>query len=158
MERDNSYDLLFKLLLVGDSGVGKTSILFSFCEEGSFNSSFTPTFGIDFKIKTIECRGKRIKLQFWDTAGQERFQSVVSCYYRGARGVLLVYDITDLRSFESLGRWLRAVEELASPGVLRQAAATSGATDIDPSLTRVLIMAKTIVKQKKTMHSLQFYL
>ena len=73
MDESQHYDLLFKLLMIGDSGVGKTSILFSFSEEGSFNSTFTPTFGIDFKIKTINCRGKRIKLQFWDTAGQERF-------------------------------------------------------------------------------------
>ena len=72
-DQSQHYDLLFKLLLIGDSGVGKTSILFSFSEEGSFNSTFTPTFGIDFKIKTINCRGKKIKLQFWDTAGQERF-------------------------------------------------------------------------------------
>merc|ERR1711872_1073432 len=88
MDESQHYDLLFKLPLIGDSGVGKTSVLFSFSEEGSFNSTFTPTFGIDFKIKTINCRGKRIKLQFWDTAGQERFQSITSCYYRGAQAFL----------------------------------------------------------------------
>jgi small GTP-binding protein len=115
--KGRDYDFLFKLLLIGDSGVGKTSLLCSFAEDGVYNSTFSPTFGIDFKIKTVQCRDKRIKLQFWDTAGQERFRSVTSSYYRGAMGVLLVYSISDLTTFASVGRWLGAVEELASPGL-----------------------------------------
>ena len=76
-----SYDLLFKLLLIGDSGVGKTCILFRFSDD-AFNNTFISTIGIDFKIKTIELRGKKIKLQIWDTAGQERFHTITTSYYR----------------------------------------------------------------------------
>ena len=76
-----TYDLLFKLLLIGDSGVGKTCILFRFSDD-AFNTTFISTIGIDFKIKTIELRGKKIKLQIWDTAGQERFHTITTSYYR----------------------------------------------------------------------------
>uniref|UniRef100_A0A3B5MTN9 small monomeric GTPase n=1 Tax=Xiphophorus couchianus TaxID=32473 RepID=A0A3B5MTN9_9TELE len=78
-----TYDYLFKLLLIGDSGVGKTCLLFRFSED-SFNTTFISTIGIDFKIRTIELDGKRVKLQIWDTAGQERFRTITTAYYRGA--------------------------------------------------------------------------
>ncbi|XP_019340292.1 ras-related protein Rab-8A isoform X7 [Alligator mississippiensis] len=78
-----TYDYLFKLLLIGDSGVGKTCALFRFSED-AFNATFISTIGIDFKIRTIELEGKRIKLQIWDTAGQERFRTITTAYYRGA--------------------------------------------------------------------------
>ncbi|XP_074795973.1 ras-related protein Rab-8A isoform X1 [Natator depressus] len=78
-----TYDYLFKLLLIGDSGVGKTCALFRFSED-AFNATFISTIGIDFKIRTIELDGKRIKLQIWDTAGQERFRTITTAYYRGA--------------------------------------------------------------------------
>ncbi|KAJ8311569.1 hypothetical protein KUTeg_010924 [Tegillarca granosa] len=78
-----TYDYLFKLLLIGDSGVGKTCVLFRFSED-AFNSTFISTIGIDFKIRTIELDGKKIKLQIWDTAGQERFRTITTAYYRGA--------------------------------------------------------------------------
>lgn len=89
-----------KLLLIGDSGVGKSCCLLRFSED-SFTPSFITTIGIDFKIRTIELDGKRVKLQIWDTAGQERFRTITTAYYRGAMGILLVYDVTDQRSFES---------------------------------------------------------
>uniref|UniRef100_A0A8C3UI89 small monomeric GTPase n=1 Tax=Catharus ustulatus TaxID=91951 RepID=A0A8C3UI89_CATUS len=78
-----TYDYLFKLLLIGDSGVGKTCLLFRFSED-AFNTTFISTIGIDFKIRTIELDGKKIKLQIWDTAGQERFRTITTAYYRGA--------------------------------------------------------------------------
>ncbi|TSM52292.1 Ras-related protein Rab-8B [Bagarius yarrelli] len=78
-----TYDYLFKLLLIGDSGVGKTCLLFRFSED-AFNTTFISTIGIDFKIRTIELNGKKIKLQIWDTAGQERFRTITTAYYRGA--------------------------------------------------------------------------
>ena len=90
-----------KLLLIGDSGVGKSCCLLRFSED-SFTPSFITTIGIDFKIRTIELDGKRVKLQIWDTAGQERFRTITTAYYRGAMGILLVYDVTDERSFNSL--------------------------------------------------------
>lgn len=90
-----------KLLLIGDSGVGKSCCLLRFSED-SFTPSFITTIGIDFKIRTIELDGKRVKLQIWDTAGQERFRTITTAYYRGAMGILLVYDVTDERSFNSM--------------------------------------------------------
>ena len=89
-----------KLLLIGDSGVGKSCCLLRFSED-SFTPSFITTIGIDFKIRTIDLDGKRVKLQIWDTAGQERFRTITTAYYRGAMGILLVYDVTDERSFGS---------------------------------------------------------
>jgi len=108
-----TYDYLFKLLLIGDSGVGKTCILFRFSED-AFNTSFISTIGIDFKIRTIELDGKKIKLQIWDTAGQERFRTITTAYYRGAMGIMLVYDITNEKSFENIKNWIRNIEEHAS--------------------------------------------
>ena len=90
-----------KLLLIGDSGVGKSCCLLRFSED-SFTPSFITTIGIDFKIRTIDLDGKRVKLQIWDTAGQERFRTITTAYYRGAMGILLVYDVTDEKSFNSM--------------------------------------------------------
>eukprot|EP00052_Salpingoeca_macrocollata_P034426 m.11475 g.11475 ORF g.11475 m.11475 type:complete len:211 (-) comp6462_c0_seq1:176-808(-) len=111
-----AFDYLFKLLLIGDSGVGKTCVLFRFSDD-AFNSSFISTIGIDFKIRTIELDDKKIKLQIWDTAGQERFRTITTAYYRGAMGILLVYDITALKSFENIKTWIRNIEQHASDDV-----------------------------------------
>ncbi len=111
-----AYDLLFKILLIGDSGVGKTSVLFRFSDD-QFNTTFISTIGIDFKIKTIELDGKKIKLQIWDTAGQERFHTITTSYYRGAMGIILVYDITQQKSFDNIAKWLGNIETHASPDV-----------------------------------------
>lgn len=111
-----SYDYLFKLLLIGDSGVGKTSILFKFSED-TFSPAFISTIGIDFKIRTIEVDGKRIKLQVWDTAGQERFRTITTAYYRGAMGIMLVYDVSNLKSFENISNWIRNIEMHATQDV-----------------------------------------
>ncbi|KAF7478440.1 Hypothetical predicted protein [Marmota monax] len=108
-----TYDYLFKLLLIGDSGVGKTCVLFRFSED-AFNSTFISTIGIDFKIRTIELDGKRIKLQIWDTAGQERFRTITTAYYRGAMGIMLVYDITNEKSFDNIRNWIRNIEEVST--------------------------------------------
>ena len=106
-----AYDYLFKLLLIGDSGVGKTCLLFRFAED-AFNPTFISTIGIDFKIRTIELDGKKVKLQIWDTAGQERFRTITTAYYRGAMGIMLVYDITDEKSFNNIKTWMRNIEEV----------------------------------------------
>ncbi|KAM9964665.1 hypothetical protein ACTFIW_004439 [Dictyostelium discoideum] len=111
-----AYDFLVKLLLIGDSGVGKSCLLLRF-SDGSFTPSFIATIGIDFKIRTIELEGKRIKLQIWDTAGQERFRTITTAYYRGAMGILLVYDVTDEKSFGSIRNWIRNIEQHASDSV-----------------------------------------
>ncbi|OBZ79114.1 GTP-binding protein ypt2 [Grifola frondosa] len=107
------YDFLIKLLLIGDSGVGKSCLLLRFCDD-AWTPSFITTIGIDFKIRTIELDGKRIKLQIWDTAGQERFRTITTAYYRGAMGILLVYDVTDERSFNNIRTWHANIEQHAS--------------------------------------------
>eukprot|EP00899_Mesostigma_viride_P009616 jgi/Mesvir1/18656/Mv17156-RA.1 len=83
----------------------------------SFSTSFITTIGIDFKIRTVELDGKRIKLQIWDTAGQERFRTITTAYYRGAMGILLVYDVTDESSFNNVRSWIRNIEQHASDSV-----------------------------------------
>uniref|UniRef100_A0A7S0V162 Uncharacterized protein n=1 Tax=Polytomella parva TaxID=51329 RepID=A0A7S0V162_9CHLO len=106
-------DHLVKLLLIGDSGVGKSCLLLRFSED-SFTSSFITTIGIDFKIKRLTIGNSDVKLQIWDTAGQERFRTITSAYYRGAMGILLVYDVTDEASFNNIRNWMRNIEQHAS--------------------------------------------
>eukprot|EP00727_Mastigamoeba_balamuthi_P011974 m51a1_g74 putative rab gtpase (217) ;mRNA; f:238126-239268 len=113
---DSKYDHLIKLLLIGDSGVGKSCLLLRFSDD-SFTPSFITTIGIDFKIRTVELEGKRIKLQIWDTAGQERFRTITTAYYRGAMGILLVYDVTDEKSFSNIRNWIRNIEQHATENV-----------------------------------------
>ena len=111
-----NYDHLLKLLLIGDSGVGKTCILLRYSDD-NYSNVQTQTVGIDFRIKTVELRGKRVKLQIWDTAGQERFQNIAANYYRGAMGIMLVYDVTNTTSFGNIARWLRTIRKHASEDV-----------------------------------------
>ena len=109
-------DKLYKVMLIGDSGVGKTSIIFRFAEN-AFSTTFISTIGIDFKMKTLEVKGRRVKLQIWDTAGQERFHTITTSFYRGARGIILVYDITNTKSFDNIINWLRNIEKHAHEDV-----------------------------------------
>ncbi|XP_074605626.1 ras-related protein ORAB-1-like [Brevipalpus obovatus] len=115
---NREYDYLFKLLLIGDSGVGKSSLLFRFADD-TFSESLESTFGVDFMVKTIDLEGTRVKLQIWDTAGQERFRTITSLYYRGAHGVIVVYDVTKLASINNVKRWLDEVDRHASENVTK---------------------------------------
>lgn len=128
--RPASYDFLIKLLMIGDSGVGKSCLLLRFSDD-SFTTSFITTIGIDFKIKTIELDGKRIKLQIWDTAGQERFRTITTAYYRGAMGILLVYDITDEQSFLNIRNWIRNIEQHAADTVNKILIGNKSDMDVD---------------------------
>ncbi|CAA3018782.1 ras-related RABD2a-like [Olea europaea subsp. europaea] len=110
------YDYLFKLLLIGDSGVGKSCLLLRFADD-SYLDSYISTIGVDFKIRTVEQDGKTIKLQIWDTAGQERFRTITSSYYRGAHGIIIVYDVTDQESFNNVKQWLNEIDRYASENV-----------------------------------------
>lgn len=112
------YDYLFKLLLIGDSGVGKSCLLLRFADD-TYTESYISTIGVDFKIRTIELDGKTIKLQIWDTAGQERFRTITSSYYRGAHGIIVVYDVTDMESFTHVKDWITEIERFASENVNR---------------------------------------
>lgn len=114
----SEYDYLFKILLIGDSSVGKSCILLRFADD-TFTESFISTIGVDFKIKTIELDKKLIKLQIWDTAGQERFKTITSSYYRGAHAIIVVYDITDTNSFMHVENWLKECDKYASGNVLK---------------------------------------
>lgn len=106
----NHYDKLIKLLILGDSGVGKSCLLLRFADD-AFTTNFITTIGIDFKIRTIEVEGKKIKLQIWDTAGQERFRTITRGFYRGADGILLVYAINDEQSFIHIKNWINEIEK-----------------------------------------------
>ncbi|XP_061387788.1 ras-related protein Rab-35 [Musca vetustissima] len=103
------FDHLFKLLIIGDSGVGKSSLLIRFSDD-TFSGSYITTIGVDFKIRTVVIDGKRVKLQIWDTAGQERFRTITSTYYRGTHGVIVVYDVTNGESFANVRRWLDEIQ------------------------------------------------
>jgi Ras-related protein Rab-8A len=114
--RSAKFDYLLKMLLIGDSGVGKSCILLRYSDE-SFTQSYITTIGIDFKIKQISVGGSKAKLQIWDTAGQERFRTITTAYYRGAMGILLVYDVTDESSFGAVENWMRQIEANANSNV-----------------------------------------
>uniref|UniRef100_A0A2K5DTB1 small monomeric GTPase n=1 Tax=Aotus nancymaae TaxID=37293 RepID=A0A2K5DTB1_AOTNA len=105
------YDVLFRLLLIGDSGVGKTCLLCRFTDN-EFHSSHISTIGVDFKMKTIEVDGIKVRIQIWDTAGQERYQTITKQYYRRAQGIFLVYDISSERSYQHIMKWVSDVDEV----------------------------------------------
>merc|ERR1712157_499578 len=107
------YDYLFKLVLIGDSGVGKSCLLLRFADD-SFTDSYISTIGVDFRFRTVNIDMKTVKLQIWDTAGQERFRTITSAYYRGAHGIIMVYDVTNSESFEHVEEWLSEVNRHAS--------------------------------------------
>ena len=111
-------DYLIKYLVIGNSGVGKSCILLRFTDN-TFSDSYVTTIGVDFKIKTVDVESKSCKLQIWDTAGQERFKNIISSYYRGAHGIMLVYDITDQDSFDCLNNWLIEIEKNASKNIIK---------------------------------------
>lgn len=103
-----SRSTLFKLLIVGESGVGKTCILLQFAD-GRFENSHLSTIGVDFKVKEMVVDDKPVKLQIWDSAGQERFRNITASYYRNCSGILIVYDVTDHESFDRVSKWIEEV-------------------------------------------------
>ncbi|XP_053701694.1 ras-related protein Rab-15-like [Synchiropus splendidus] len=112
------YDILFRLLMLGDSGVGKTCMLRRFTDR-EFDPAHISTIGVDFKMKTLEIDGIRVRVQIWDTAGQERYQTITQQYYRRAQGIVLVYDITSEPSFQHIVKWASDVDEYAPEKVQR---------------------------------------
>ncbi|KAM3594209.1 uncharacterized protein V6R79_004208 [Siganus canaliculatus] len=112
------YDVLFRLLMLGDSGVGKTCMLRRFTES-EFDPSHISTIGVDFKMKTLQIDGLKVRVQIWDTAGQERYHTITKQYYRRAQGIVFVYDITNKMSFQHLAKWASDVDEYAPDMVQR---------------------------------------
>ena len=115
---EEEYDFIFKVLLLGNSDVGKSSLILRYVEQ-TWSDVFAPTIGVDFKVKTLDIEDKRVKMQIRDTAGQERFRNVISSYFRGSHGILLIYDITNRDSFKNLENWLIEIEKSASQNVLK---------------------------------------
>jgi len=113
------YDFLFKLVLIGDSSVGKSCLLLRFADN-SFTESYISTIGVDFRFRTLKIGEKTVKLQIWDTAGQERFRTITSAYYRGADGIIMVYDVTRNDSFEHVQDWLNEVNRYANQGLCKK--------------------------------------
>ncbi|CAD5188457.1 ras-related protein RABA1f-like [Musa acuminata AAA Group] len=106
---DEDYDYLFKVVLIGDSGVGKTNLLSRF-SRNEFSSESKSTIGVEFATRTIRVDEKLVKAQIWDTAGQERYRAITSAYYRGAAGALVVYDVTRHITFENVERWMKELK------------------------------------------------
>jgi Ras-related protein Rab-1A len=112
---NSEYDKLFRILMAGDLGVGKSCVVLRFTEN-FYSDTPISTIGDDFKTKTFDVRGAKIKMQIWDTAGQEKFRSIItSSYYRGSHGVLMVFDITNRASFEGLDKWFEQIKTYGSP-------------------------------------------
>ena len=115
---NQEYDYLFKIVLIGDSGVGKSQLLARFTKD-EFNLESKATIGVEFATQSIQAKnGKTIKAQIWDTAGQERYRAVASSYYRGAVGALVVYDITNNRSWLNVDSWMNELRNKAPPGMV----------------------------------------
>ena len=104
---NHKYDYLLKLLMIGESGVGKKDFISRFVGDDSSKESVLYKIGIDFEIKTINYKNKLIKLQIWDTAGQERFRAITKTYYKGSQGIIFMYDVTDKNSLINLRNWIK---------------------------------------------------
>ncbi|XP_030604851.1 ras-related protein Rab-11A-like isoform X1 [Archocentrus centrarchus] len=115
--REDEYDYLFKVVLIGDSGVGKSNLLSRFTRN-EFNLESKSTIGVEFATRSIQVEGKTIKAQIWDTAGQERYRAITSAYYRGAVGALLVYDIAKHLTYENAERWLKELQDHADSNIV----------------------------------------
>ncbi|KAK3314931.1 ras GTPase [Apodospora peruviana] len=114
---NDEYDFLFKVVLIGDSGVGKSNLLSRFTRN-EFNLDSKSTIGVEFATRSIQVDSKTIKAQIWDTAGQERYRAITSAYYRGAVGALLVYDISKHQTYENVTRWLKELRDHADVNIV----------------------------------------
>nr|XP_015813443.2 ras-related protein Rab-19 [Nothobranchius furzeri] len=116
-EHDDTFDFLFKIILIGDTNVGKTCVVQNF-KSGMFTEKQQNTIGVDFTVRTVDIKGKRVKMQVWDTAGQERFRTITQSYYRSAHGAVIAYDITRSSTFNSVSHWIKEVELYGAANVV----------------------------------------
>lgn len=114
---DDSFDFLFKIILIGDSNVGKTCLVQSF-KSGLFSERQQNTIGVDFTVRTLSIDGRRVKMQVWDTAGQERFRTITQSYYRSAHGAMITYDISRRDTFDSVERWLHELQRFGAANLV----------------------------------------
>ena len=112
MTRQEEFDYLFKIVMIGDSGVGKSNLLSRFVDN-TFNIDSKPTIGVEFATKTTNLEGKVVKNQIWDTAGQERFRAITNAYYRGAVGAIIAFDLTKSKTFQNVQKWLGELRDNA---------------------------------------------
>ena len=113
-----SEDIVYKVLLIGDSTVGKTCFLLRYCDK-TFQDAHLSTIGLDYRLKSMTLKNKKnIKLQIWDTAGQDRFRAITKNYYKGANGIILIYDVTNLQTFENVKNWITQIREEANKNVV----------------------------------------
>ena len=111
-------DCVYKVLLLGDSTVGKTCFLKKYCDK-TFQDVHMSTIGLDYRVKTMTLKsGKEVKLQIWDTAGQDRFRAITKNYYKGANGIILIYDVTSIQTYENVKNWITQIRDEASPNVI----------------------------------------
>nr|XP_056702044.1 ras-related protein Rab-19 isoform X1 [Euleptes europaea] len=116
-EMDDAFDYLFKIILIGDSNVGKTCVVHRF-KSGKYNVKQQNTIGVDFTVRSLEIDGKKVKIQVWDTAGQERFRTITQSYYRSAHGAILAYDMTRRPTFESIPNWINEIEKYGAANLV----------------------------------------
>ncbi|CAH2276543.1 Ras-related Rab-19 [Pelobates cultripes] len=114
---DDPFDFLFKIILIGDSNVGKTCVVQRF-QSGVFSDKHQNTIGVDFSVRSLNIDGKKVKVQVWDTAGQERFRTITQSYYRSAHGAIIAYDITRRQTFESVPHWIHEVEKYGAANLM----------------------------------------
>lgn len=115
---DFEYDYLYKIILIGDSSVGKSSLLTRYARPELSIDNMSTTIGVEFATKTIKILDKNIKLQIWDTAGQERYRAITSAYYRGAAGAIIVYDVNKMETFKNIRRWIAELKDYANNDII----------------------------------------
>ena len=113
---DQNLDVFMKIVLIGDSGVGKSNLVNRFIN-GNFTEGLTNTIAVDFFVKDLIINNQIIKVQFWDTAGQEKYRAIANAYYKNAQGAIIVYDITSQESFENVHKWLQELNEFGEKGI-----------------------------------------
>ncbi|KAL2333300.1 hypothetical protein Fmac_014513 [Flemingia macrophylla] len=150
---DHEYDYLFKIVLIGDSGVGKSNILSRFTRN-EFCLESKSTIGVEFATRTLQVEGKTVKAQIWDTAGQERYRAITSAYYRGAVGALLVYDITKRQTFDNVQRWLRELRDHADSNIVIMMAGNK--SDLNHSLSFLETSALEAYNVEKAFQTILF--
>lgn len=131
-DSSKNYQLLFKIILIGDSGIGKTSIINRYVNN-MFTDKYLCTIGVDFMMKNVEVDKSSIKLQIWDTAGMERYRQITTSYYRGANAAIIVFDLTCRRSFESLKKWISMYYEYSNPLISKSVVLVGNKLDIEES-------------------------